>query len=261
MAEKLNIHYISRSDPDFNQVRHNLDVFYPDDKGSGPCPILVFIHGGTWMHGSKEPYATLGHNLIPYGIVVVNINYRLGNSVNFKKMALDCASAVKWVADNAHLYHGDTSKITVSGHSAGGHLGALIALNCFYFNTLGVENPIKKVLLIDAFGLNIGAMLKKHGEMFLGHIEAIFTKDPEVWKTASPLQYITHRHIPFLILTGSRSYPMLLYDNKYFAEKLKKVNNEVTVYEVPGKSHLEMITQFQKKDTEILKRVAGFILQ
>lgn len=260
MAEELDINYIPENDPEFNQVRHMLDIFYPDNQEANTFPILIFIHGGTWMYGSKDPYITLGRNLIGYGIVVVNINYRLGNSVNFKKMAMDCANAVKWISNNVHLYGGDPTRITISGHSAGGHLGALIALNNHYFKALEAENSIGKVLLIDAFGLNIASMIKKYGENFLVHIEAIFTKDPEVWKVASPLQYISGRKIPFLILTGSRSYPMLLYDNKYFAEKLKKINDEVTYYEVPGKSHLEMITQFQKKDAPILKRVVDFVI-
>lgn len=261
VAEKLNINYVSEGDPEFNKARHALDIFYPDSSDSTSCPIMVFIHGGTWMYGSKDPYATLGHNLLPFGIVVVTINYRLGTSVNFRKMASDCARAVKWVKENAADFGGDPSRITISGHSAGGHLGALITLDKSYFEILGTENPVTKVLLIDAFGLNIGTMIKKHGQMFLGHVETIFTNDPEVWKTASPLQYITNRKLPFLILTGSRSYPILLYDNKYFAEKLKKVNDDVTFIEVPGKSHLEMITQFQKKNTDILKKVADFVLQ
>ena len=262
MPEQLNIKYAPESDPEFDSARHILDVFYPERSVyHEPCPVLVFIHGGTWVYGSKDPYAVFGRNLNHYGIVVVNINYRLGNVVNFKKMAMDCAKAVKWVKENVHLYGGNPFAITVSGHSAGGHLGALIALDNGYFNTLGVDNPIAKALLIDAFGLNIGGMIKKHGEMFLGHIEAIFTSDPETWKTASPLNYITYRKIPFLILTGGRSYPILIYDNKHFAEKLKKVNDDVAIYEIAGKSHLEMITQFQKKDTDILKKVAAFVKQ
>lgn len=262
MPEQLNIKYIPESDPEFSSARHILDIFYPE-RGTHdePCPMLVFIHGGTWMYGSKDPYTILGHNLNHHGIVVVNINYRLANAANFQKMAMDCARAVKWVREHAHLYGGNPSAITISGHSAGGHLGALIALNNSYFAALGVDNPIHKVLLIDAFGLNIGGMIKKHGQMFLGQIEAIFTSDPEIWKMASPLNYITNRKIPFLILTGGRSYPVLIYDNKHFAEKLKRVNDNVGIYEIAGKSHLEMITQFQKKDTEVLKKVADFIKQ
>ena len=211
------------------------------------------------MYGNKDPYAVLGRNMAHYGIMTINVNYRLGDSVNFQKMALDCAKAVKWVAENAHLYGGNPDKITISGHSAGGHLGALVALNNDYFNKVGIANKIAKVLLIDAFGLNIGHMIKKHGNEFLSHIEKIFTKDPEIWKSASPLNFITNRKIPFFIMVGSRSYPMLLADNKYFAEKLKKVNDEVIFYEAPGKSHQEMITQFQKKDSQLYKGVTEFI--
>src|SRR5690606_11911558 len=100
----------------------------------------------------------LGRNMACYGIMTVNINYRLGDSVNFEKMAMDCVRALQWVAENGKLYGGDVEKITVCGHSAGGHLAALTALNSHYFNQLNAENKIIKVLLIDAFGLNIGGL-------------------------------------------------------------------------------------------------------
>lgn len=260
MAEVLDIKYVHENDPEFDHTRHVLDLFFPPEENrNSNFPILIFIHGGTWIYGNKDPYALLGRNMAHYGIMTANINYRLGNSVNFHKMALDCARAVKWVTENAYLYGGNSEKITISGHSAGGHLGALIGLNSDYFGKIGIDNSISKVLLIDAFGLNIGHMIKKHGDEFLSHIEKIFSKDPEIWKSASPLNFINSRKIPFYILVGGRSYPMVLADNKYFTEKLKKVNEEVTFYEVPGKSHLEMISQFQKKDNLLYKQITNFI--
>ncbi|CAN5272239.1 hypothetical protein BH23BAC1_BH23BAC1_34310 [soil metagenome] len=258
MGEKRNINYIPEGDHEFHRVKHLLDVFYHDNLQQ-PAEILVFIHGGTWINGSKDIYSSFGRNLASKGIVSAIINYRLGDIVNFQKMAADCAAAVKWIYKNAAEFGGNKSKITVCGHSAGGHLSALIALDHQYFDRLNMDNPIKGCILIDAFGLNIGSFIQDHGALYLHYIEKIFTKDPEVWKQASPINFINNRHIPFMILTGSRTYPFLTLDNEKFFKQIRRYNLKVDYEVLAGKSHVEMITQLNKADNLLYEKLIDFI--
>jgi acetyl esterase/lipase len=258
MAEKRNLNYISEINPHYNNTKHLLDIFYPDDV-QNKSPILIFIHGGTWMNGSKDIYSNFGKNLATKGIVSAIINYRLGDTVNFRKMALDCASAVKWVYNNADKYGGNKKRIFVCGHSAGGHLSALISLDHDYFDQLNMDNPIKGCILNDAFGLNLGNFIKDHGASYLHYIEKVFTRDPDFWKQASPIHYVSNRIIPFMIMIGKYTYPILKVDNEIFIKEISKYNPEVTFEEVEGKSHVEMITQFNDRDNSLYNKILSFM--
>lgn len=258
MAEKRNISYVSELSPDYHNIKHLLDIFYPDELQT-PSPIIVFIHGGTWMNGSKDIYNSFGRNLAKKGIVSVIINYRLGDTVNFKKMALDCASAVKWIYRNAAEFGGSKNRIYVCGHSAGGHLSALISLDHEYFDHLNMDNPIRGCILIDAFGLNIGNFIKDHGAAYLQYIEKVFTRDPHIWKQASPINYVSYRKIPFMIVVGRLTYPILISDNEIFLEELKKYNSETSFEIMEGRTHVEMITQLNDKSNILYNKILSFM--
>src|SRR5688572_718057 len=125
---KKNIPYISEESREFHSDKHLHDVFYPEITNQKKS-VLVFIHGGSWYNGNKNIYSKLGINFSEKNVICCVINYRLAPAVNFEKMAEDCAAAVKWITENIAVYNGDPDKIYVCGHSAGGHLAALIALN------------------------------------------------------------------------------------------------------------------------------------
>ena len=98
-----------------------LDLYLPRGV-TAPNRTLIFIHGGGWVGGSKEA-STLW--LVPYlerGWTVVNVEYRLGRVALAPAAVEDCRCALRWVIRNAERYNFDTSRIVVSGPSAGGHL-------------------------------------------------------------------------------------------------------------------------------------------
>ena len=131
-----------------------LNIFVPR-KNKAPKPVLVFIHGGNWTSGNKSLYSFFGNRMAAKGIVTVVIDYTLSPKANYERMAFESAQSIKWIKENIKNYGGNPDKIIVSGHSAGGHLGALIAFDNRYFDSLHLENPIKGVILIDAAGLDM----------------------------------------------------------------------------------------------------------
>jgi acetyl esterase/lipase len=258
VSEQLNIPYISADSRNFHPTKHLLDMYWPAVQEN--CPVVVFIHGGTWMSGSKDLYGDLGRNFASKGITTAIISYRLGDQVQYNSMAEDCAAAVKWVHDHASQYNGDPSRLVVSGHSAGAHLASLISLDTGYMKALNTPNPIRGCILIDAFGLNIDTFIRSpFGQSYMAYIEKVFTRDEATWKKASPVSHIHERDIPFFITTGSRNYPFLLADNELFIRRLKAAGRNVTYQKIIGKNHTEMVSQLQQSTNPLYASMVKFL--
>jgi arylformamidase len=107
-----------------------LDIFpAAHPPGGALAPVLVFIHGGYWRSLDKADHAFLAPAFVKQGACVVVPNYALCPAVTIPDIALQMVEALAWVYRHIAQYGGDTDRITVVGHSAGGHLAALL-LTC-----------------------------------------------------------------------------------------------------------------------------------
>jgi arylformamidase len=102
----------------------SLDVFAPKAKH---WPVIVFIHGGYWRSLDKSDFSFVAKGFNAKGLGVVVTNYDLCPTVTMDSIALQQAQALKWVAFNIAQLGGDPTRIHVVGHSAGGHLAAMLA--------------------------------------------------------------------------------------------------------------------------------------
>jgi acetyl esterase len=94
-----------------------------------PLPILLYIHGGGWVIGDLDTHDSACRaiaNAVP--AVVVSLDYRLAPEHKFPSAVDDCYAALCWVAENALKIGGDPVRLAVGGDSAGGNLGAAVAL-------------------------------------------------------------------------------------------------------------------------------------
>ena len=97
-----------------------LDVMTP--RGQGPAPTLIYIHGGGWVGGTKEASVLRALPYLEMGWAVVNVEYRMARNELAPGAVEDCRCALRWVYENAEDYNIDTSRLVVTGASAGGHL-------------------------------------------------------------------------------------------------------------------------------------------
>jgi arylformamidase len=110
-----------------------LDVFAAAGAPAGragtvaPTPVLVFIHGGYWMMLDKSDADYVAAGFVPHGIATVVINYALMPSVSMDELVAQVRRAVAWALRNAASFGGDPARVAVCGHSAGGHLTAMVA--------------------------------------------------------------------------------------------------------------------------------------
>ena len=100
-----------------------LDFYYPVNKKA--FATLVWIHCGSLKGGKKE----IPEKLMNQGFAVVGIEYRRNPEVNCPVYIEDAAAAVVWTFRNVANYGGDTSKIFLSGHSAGGYLDLMVGMD------------------------------------------------------------------------------------------------------------------------------------
>src|SRR5262245_20687187 len=108
--------------------RQKLDVFRPE--GQTGQPVVLMVHGGAWVIGDKDfhgLYRDVAEGLAKQGLVVVTANYRLSPWVRHPEHVKDVARAFAWTRKNVKEHGGDPDQIYLCGHSAGGHLVALLA--------------------------------------------------------------------------------------------------------------------------------------
>ncbi|MEO8312160.1 MAG: alpha/beta hydrolase [Caldimonas sp.] len=100
-----------------------LDIFTP--KASG-APVLVYLHGGYWRALDKRDQSFVAPPFVAAGAMVVLPNYALCPAVTVEHIVLQMVQALAWVWRHAAGHGGDPARIVVAGHSAGGHLAAMM---------------------------------------------------------------------------------------------------------------------------------------
>ena len=133
--EIKNIPYTSAEETDvYRKERCVLDIYYPENQENG-FTTLVWFHGGGLEGGEKGLVAQLRNK----GFAVVNVNYRLYPKVKCPGYIDDAALAVAWVMEHIAEYGGDPARICIGGHSAGGYLSLMIALDKQYLAKYGAD--------------------------------------------------------------------------------------------------------------------------
>ena len=94
-----------------------------------PAPVLLFIPGGAWVHGSRllQGYALMSH-LAEMGWVCLSIDYRVAPHNPWPAHITDVKTAIAWARANVDKFGGDRNFVAIAGTSAGGHLAALAGL-------------------------------------------------------------------------------------------------------------------------------------
>ena len=107
------------------------------------APVVFFCHGGIWATGERWHFAPLATRLAQSGIVVVVISYTLYPEALATQMACEVLEALLWTLGNVQRFLGDPNRVSVVGHSAGGHLGALAVM------LLAEERHMEKEVLLQ----------------------------------------------------------------------------------------------------------------
>jgi acetyl esterase/lipase len=230
-----------------------LTIFQAHD--SEKKPVIVFIHGGYWNKGNKDMYKFLGRHFAKKGILTVIPNYTLSPKGNYNTMAREVAAAIKWTNENISKYNGNPDQIFLMGHSAGGHLIALVGTNPKYLENTKI---IKGIILNDAAGLDMYSYLKEYPPKKDHNYDVTWTENQDNWKDASPINFLSKKIPPFLIYVGTKSFPSIISSNKDFVEKLNQYQPNVEINYLP-KKHVAMMGQYLFPWNKHYKEITEFI--
>jgi acetyl esterase/lipase len=118
--------------------------------GASKQPVVVWVHGGGWMRGSKDEVADKPSAFVERGFVFVPVNYRFVPHVPMSTIVRDAAKAVGWVHANIARHGGDPNRIFLMGHSAGAQLAALLCVDSRYIEAEKVPRlSIKGCVPVD----------------------------------------------------------------------------------------------------------------
>jgi acetyl esterase/lipase len=225
-----------------------LDLYLPE-KAEHSLPLIIWIHGGAWLSGSKDaPSPAL--RFIPRGYAVAHVGYRLSQEAKFPAQIHDCKAAVRWLRANASKYNLDPDKFVAWGSSAGGHLVALLGTSGGVAELDGEVNNLKQSsrvqAVIDWFGptdfLHIGDF-----ESDIRHnapdspesrlIGGALLDNKDKAAKASPITYVSKESPPFLIMHGDQDRTVPFNQSELLYDALKKADADVTFVSMKGAGH------------------------
>ena len=157
-----NIDYVGKQD-----FYNLLDVYYPQGTKE-KLPVIVSVHGGGYVYGTKEIYKFYGMYLAQQGFVFVNFNYHLAPKAKFPSQLGEINQVAEWIVKNADTYHMDVDNIFMVGDSAGAQMASQYAAICSNPGYAGLfAFQVPKEFHLRAVGLNCGMYeigLPKPGE-------------------------------------------------------------------------------------------------
>ncbi len=234
-----------REGTEADTAKHKLDIYIP--KGKTNAPVFFFIHGGAWKSGDRALYPALGNRYAREGYVTVVPSYRLAPKHPHPAQIEDVAAAFAWTVQHIAEHGGDTNRLYVGGHSAGGHLAALLSVEERYLAAHQLSPKlIRGVLALSGvYNFTIGESQ-----------DSVFGKDPKVRRDASPLFHVKAGAPPFLVTYCQWDYFSLPAQARQFHNALRQAGVGAELVYIPGESHIsEMLNVSSKNDPTVAAAV------
>jgi acetyl esterase/lipase len=226
-----------RGMPFGSDERQKLNIWRPrgDVKNA---PVLVFFFGGAWYHGARDFYDFYGRALAGQGFVVVIPDYRLTPKVRFPAFVEDGAAAVAWTRKNISTYGGDPSRISVSGHSAGAHIAAMITLDQQWLAKAGAPDGTIRSFVGLAGPYDFLPFTTDSSKAAFGH-----EPDPRI---TQPISFVRKDAPPSLLLTGTDDDTVKPRNSLALSKALSTLGAVAPVIEYRGIDHSEIIQSFAR---------------
>lgn len=220
-------------DAAYGDAGQRLDVYRA--RGAGDAPVVVFVYGGRWQHGTRAQYGFVGKALAARGVATVVVQYRDWPEAGFPVFVQDVAQAVRWTRDHAREFGADPRRLFVAGHSSGAHIAALLGTDANYLSAVGMK-PRDLAGVIGLAGpydfLPITDPVMRE----------IFGARPE---TSQPVNFVDGDEPPFLLLHGADDKTVWLQNSERLAAKLRAAGVRAELRTYPGIGHVRILSAYR----------------
>jgi arylformamidase len=212
-----------------------LDLFVPQ-RGA---PLVIFFHGGYWRRLHKDDLTFVARGLTPHGVAVAIVNYSLAPAVPIETIVAQAQRSVAWLRGNAGTFGADATRLVVAGHSAGGHLAAMCA----------VDAPVAAVVTLSGLH-DLRAVARSFANEWLMLDDArAAAVSPTLLAPAAPCIVDAS--------AGERESAAFHAQGRDFADAWRAHGCEAGYADSPGDDHFSLCGRLHDPDDALVVRIAA----
>ena len=215
-----------------------IDLF-PARKGDGSC--MMFIHGGYWRSLDKQDFSFLAPAWVDAGVSLAVVNYDLCPKVTMEEIARQMLRASRWLWLHAEQYGMDQDRLYVSGHSAGGHLAAM--LMCALWPVFDAQLPKD----LWKGGLAISGLYDLRPLLQVDFLQQDLRLDEAAALRLSPAFMPQATRAPVMSCVGGGESSEFQRQNALLGERWRGVED----IEMPGTNHFSVIDGLVDASSEL----------
>lgn len=212
-----------------------LDVYAPANAAN--APVVVYFYGGSWMSGKRQWFRWLGESLAAHGIVAVIADVRLWPVTGMDGFLRDGAKAVRWARDHAGDFGGEPSREFVMGHSSGGQIAAMLAVDKQWLATVGMR-PRDLAGFIGVAGTYDFIPFDEP------EFADIFGHTPAEQARSQPIDFVDGDEPPALLLQGEKDTVVSPAEAISFEGRYRQQGEAVELKLYPGIGHERLLFAF-----------------
>ncbi len=223
--------------------RDRLDLF----RAAAGGPLLVYIHGGYWQRGDKDMYSFVAESFLDAGINVAMINYTLTPACRVGDIAPQVRRCMAWLWHNSVDLGFDRERLSVMGHSAGGHLTAMM---------MATDWPAFDPALPDDFirsALPISGIFELEPLVHTS-INAGPRMDVAEARRESPLFMEICGNASHLVIAGGAETPEFARQSDAYCDRFRTERRTMERYDVPGENHFGELERLAESTSEVFSR-------
>jgi arylformamidase len=205
---------------------------------------LIFIHGGYWHLLNKTLFHFIASGFHAYGVTTVLLTYPLAPHVTIDQIVLSCRKAILWLFGNVQAFNGDPHQMYVAGHSAGGHLAAmLIATRWNDFDAAIPANMLKGACCVSG--------LFNLFPIHLSYLNTVLKIDKETALRNSPVKLEPLNACPVIVAVGENETTEFHDQSKEIVACWKDKGTDCQLLTLPGKNHFSIVEAMVDSNTAL----------
>jgi arylformamidase len=214
--------------------------FFPA-AGTGPAPMLVFIHGGYWQALDKSDFSYLAPPFVEDGIAFVSLNYDLAPGIGLTTMVRQIERALAWLAEHAAELGCDARHLVLAGHSAGGHLTLITMIREAIAAADGGPKPLISAGCAVSGVYDLVPLRRSYHQQVLRFTE-------RETQALSPLRHQPAGLAPLVVAVGDQETEEFLLQQDALVAQWQALGLPIAAQRLAGDNHFEAVDSLGERD-------------